>query len=172
MFTRNYYSLLALQRMVGSRAYEPIMLTTTAGMLMTSYNSSWTNTSTSWIDTVLVTSTAKTIGIYFGDGTTPPSISDYNCSGEEITGLSIVSTDSTVTYANNKYRCRIAFILKNTSDKEVTISEVCRKGLIPTGNGSNTQPVMFERSVLDTPVVIPAGQNGTVEYITTVQIPD
>lgn len=103
-------------------------------------------------------------GVLFGNGTTPPRVTDYTMEsvipsvGVSITkpsGVSINDTDEfwevSATYG----------IYTKTTD--VTISEI---GLfVNCGvNGSTSDKVLIDRTVLETPIVIPAGQSKQVTY--------
>lgn len=172
MFTKNYYGILALSRMLSGASFSHLRFTNMNGILFNAKQAGNTGSALSCLNNTLVSAENLSSGFFFGNGTTPPSMEDYTCSGEEITTLSVVSHGSSIDAAENGYRCKVHMILKNTGDEDVTIAEICRKGILVADDSKGTAtPCLIERVVLDEPVVIPAGENGTVNYITTIDIP-
>lgn len=96
-------------------------------------------------------------GVYFGNGTTPPTLDDYTFSGEILknagatSSVNIEEDDDGATYT-------AVYTISNTGDTDFTVSEV---GLVWA---YSTYRILFERTVLDTPVTIPAGGVGQVTY--------
>lgn len=123
-----------------------------------------------------LTAFTSTIGQVFGTGTTPPTVDDYCVSGSEITNLTFTKT---VTYGAGTVTC--TYVITNGNSDPVTIGEVA---LFTPGSftlyynyssGSNKttfyKTVMLERTVLDTPVTIPAGGIGQVTYTIRMNYP-
>lgn len=107
-------------------------------------------------------------GALFGTGNTPPTMNDYWLSGTAITTLS-GTVAFNASFDNGKATTTATYTLTNTGDSDVTISEVGLVGNLygGTGNTSASWAAMFERTVLDTPVTIPAGGIGQVTYSIT-----
>ena len=106
-----------------------------------------------------------TSGVMFGTNSTPPTFEDYtiNNSGITVTG----ALDKTVNINDNGgITAVLNCTLTNTGEAEITISEVGLKASF-----TNTGSVLFDRTVLDTPVTIPAGGVGQVEYTITFNYP-
>ena len=109
------------------------------------------------------------IGVSFGTGTTPSTVSDYFL--ESILGDTQISVTvpSAVTFSRvdtfDEYS--VSFGVTNITDEAITISEV---GLIanPLYGGSPTSSsnvyTLVDRTVLDAPVTIPAGQSKQIAY--------
>lgn len=102
-------------------------------------------------------------GIYFGSGITPPTVDDYTLEIPIATGLSIVNvTASNMTLDGKRYSYCSTIELTNKVSAPITIAEV---GLFGQGNtGSSRKPVLFERTVLETPVVINPGETKVLRY--------
>ena len=100
-------------------------------------------------------------GVSFGIGTTPATTSDYCL--ESILGSTqiSVSVPSAVSYSRGDAfdEYSVSFGVTNITAEAITISEV---GLIATPSSANY--VLVDRTVLDTPVTIPAGQSKQITY--------
>lgn len=105
-------------------------------------------------------------GVVFGNGTTQPTIDDYQLAGDHFQ-----TYDATVVVTQNgteDYEEVVAiYTITNTGTTEFTISEI---GLTACG-GSNNQGTLIERTLLDTPVTIPAGGIGQVTYTIRMNYP-
>ena len=119
----------------------------------------------------LKTSTDSGIAPYFafGDGDAAPTINDYYLSGNLITG--IVSSISTVRKPNGVEK---RFTVTNNNSNGITIKEIGYFGqsgwTSDIGNTSGSV-LLLDRTVLDTPVTIPAGGVGQVVYTITFNYP-
>ena len=102
-------------------------------------------------------------GVIFGDGDTPPTVDDYKLSGNVITGLT-GSCTQTCEHDDEQRSVTSVWTLTNNNENDVTIRECAI--LV----GFNYQTII-ERSVLDTPVTIPAGGIGQVTYTVTFVFP-
>lgn len=109
-------------------------------------------------------------GIFFGDGTTAPSKSDYNLSGNRVTGYSVDQIVNTYSVEGDTLTSSLKITLTNTSDSAITISEIAWFVLSRYANKSSCY-VMLDRTLLETPVTIPAGQTGIVVYKRSVSFP-
>lgn len=110
-------------------------------------------------------------GVIFGTGTTPPAADDYTLSGEIICGLTTSNTMVSYTSKSDDEAQVLTslFTITNTTGEDFTIGEVGL--LVNTYCYDSTHPSNFgyrgflvERTVLDTPVTIPAGGVGQVTY--------
>ena len=103
-------------------------------------------------------------GVSFGKGTTPATMSDYSIeSGLDGTQIS-VSYPNSVSYSRGDTfdEYSVSFGITNITSDAITISEV---GLIVGVNsGSSENKVLVDRTVLDAPVTIPAGQSKQITY--------
>lgn len=106
-------------------------------------------------------------GIGFGSGTTPPTIDDYKLESAISKGLSFSFTQS---HGNP---CTWIITITNTSDKEITIAELGMFTSIYSSyyNSGSDITALVDRTVLDTPVTIPAGGIGKIEYAIKINLP-
>ena len=102
-------------------------------------------------------------GTWFGTGTTPPTIEDVTLEAP-ITDESIACKGSTqsliVVTEPDCVRISAAHSLTNTTSKDITIKEVGCFGKINSEQGA----FLLDRTVLNTPIVIPAGRTVPIEY--------
>ena len=174
MFTRNWWASLATFFTKSSGAnFTALDGTIGRGSADTSYNTpSWggITSGSSDLSKIRTVINYNTPGVVFGDGDTPVSFDDYKLSGnvvDTITGTAAINhavDDNGITSTG-------LYTLTNTSDTEITIREVglfSRVSLSPTGG---IKPVMYERTVLDSPVTIPAGGVGQVTYTIRMNYP-
>lgn len=106
--------------------------------------------------------------LMFGTGTTPPTENDYTL---ESPIYNISYTPGSVLIApdgEGKYQMYIDHVLTNNTGADITICEVGLFGEVCSKWTSATnylhRNVMFERTVLDEPLVIPAGKSKLFTY--------
>lgn len=110
-------------------------------------------------------------GVVLGTGTTQPTYEDYKLSGNLVSGYNYTKT---VTIANEENRASItaAYTITNTTSSPFTIGEIGLVADILTGgNNSSQYKCLLERTVLDSPVTIPAGGVGQITYTITIEYP-
>lgn len=108
-----------------------------------------------------------------GSDDTPATENDYTL-GNVITGLSASKSESTVIdETNEKYVYRIQYTISNNTGSDVTIKEIgyfvgiqaaSTKGDTPSSGWQNRKTFLTERTVLDTPLVIPNGEASILRY--------
>ena len=91
-----------------------------------------------------------------GTGTKSPNVNDYNLENAIKTGYTITGMTKNLM-AGSTYVMQISGIITNTSDADITFSEV---GLILSTYG-NTD-CLFAREVYDTPITIAPGESVAV----------
>ena len=111
-------------------------------------------------------------GVRLGTGDTPATVNDYKLSGDLITGYNFTVKIETQNSAESD-KITATYTITNTSSSEITIKEV---GIV--AKMANTTSVaqiqhmgLLDRTVLDTPVTIPAGGVGQVVYTITFNYP-
>lgn len=98
-------------------------------------------------------------GVFFGNGTTPPTLDDKTLSGDVISTITTTASAVSSIDENGNPQITASYTISNTGSEPVTISEVgLFEGL------SNWGFVMIERTLLETPVTIAAGGIGQVTY--------
>lgn len=99
--------------------------------------------------------------VLFGNGTTPATVNDYELESPIVSGIKVANPSSTTNEQTDDYILwTVTFGVKASVD--TTISEI---GLISkaykTGGAVET---LVDRTVLDTPITIPAGQSKQITY--------
>ena len=117
----------------------------------------------------LRTSLSSYGGVILGDGDTQPTPDDYKLAGNIITGVGYTKTLTRVV-SETAVTAKAIYTITNNNSTEINIKEI---GIIGTTNGNSTasEKFLLERTVLDTPVTIPAGGIGQVEYTITFNLP-
>ena len=109
-------------------------------------------------------------GVFFGTGETPASLDDYKLAGDLIQNIN-ASINITYSYSKEKQSVKAVYTITNNNEAAITIKEVALNMQFDySSNGSSTGCVI-DRTVLDTPVTIPAGGVGQVEYTITLILP-
>ena len=96
--------------------------------------------------------------VMFGTGITPPSYDDYRLSGTPISGLTVTAS---VTKEDFGTEMTAVYTINNTSGADVTIGEIGLKWTL----------YMLDRTVLETPLTIPAGSIGQLTYTIRMNYP-
>lgn len=113
------------------------------------------------------------IGLYFGSGSTAPTEDDYALENMITSGLSIANGSVMVNDEDGVHTVSVSHMLTNTSSEEIVVREVGAFGEV--GRYSNSKYyyhlVLFERTVLTDPMVIPAGKSKMVNYVLTFNQP-
>ena len=173
MFTKNWY--IALTTQLGADDNSKEYLTSFTGQTGISYSTTYVNMLNSGakypcIARLATTSVVNsTTGVIIGSGNTPPTINDYKLENR-ITTPATASAEVSKTRDENGYTITSLLTITNTHSEDITIAEI---GLYSTGSNSSAEMnmVLFERTVLDTPVTIPAGGIGQVTYTIRMNYP-
>lgn len=177
MFLKNWYHALAGGMVYGS---SPNLINVNGSAVTTSYvyndimafiklgysNDSSYNPTMHKIRTTYTGSG----GVVLGTGTTPPSMNDYRLSGELIT---TVTSTAVITKEFDESGATITalYTITNTGTDSITIGELGLKGNCSNSYSSESYMVMWERTVLDSPVTIQPGGVGQVTYTIRIEVP-
>lgn len=141
-----------------SGIYNIIFLTMAGGASLSSYNN---------VPYMGKVQTSYNGGVVFGTGDIPPHPDDYILSGSLITTISAVG-NVTATQDDNGITFTGLYTVTNTGSEDITVNEI---GLVTTSAYSTSYRYLIERTVLDTPVTIPAGGIGQVTYTIRMNYP-
>lgn len=115
-------------------------------------------------------------GIALGTGTTAPTDEDYTIESIISSGLSFSATPHTneaYDSTNDVYSIYLDLTIANSSAEAITISELCffvyiygmtSLGVTVSTAASNRNCTLVDRTILETPVTIPAGESKTIRY--------
>ena len=170
MVTKNFYKMLAA------------MMTNLQDFTATSFNGStvvmneynW-ETRFEWNNLLskLQTSANSNNGVVLGDGDTPPTFEDYTLAGNLISNFVFTASISRLNIDNSGATIKALYTITNNNSVEITIKELCLivNGTQYSGSNDSKYKIVLDRTVLDTPVTIPAGGVGQVEYTITFNLP-
>ena len=102
-------------------------------------------------------------GVKFGDGNSHATMDDYCLSGNLLTNLDITA-NTTRTVEDGGVTVQHVYTITNKNTEDITIREVGMVAGIPYGTSISKHMALIERTVLDSPVTIPAGGVGQVTY--------
>lgn len=99
--------------------------------------------------------------IEVGTGTTTPTADDYNLESQD-NNITVIPVGVATTGSNTR---TYTVICDNQSDEDITITEIgwFIKTLYTTNTGT-FDDFMLDRTVLSTPITIPAGQSKAITY--------
>lgn len=109
-------------------------------------------------------STSGSTGVSFGTGTTPATASDFALESELGSSEISVSTPSAVSFSRGDTydEYSVTFGITNKTNAAIIISEIgLTSGL---SNYSGVKYTLVDRTVLDNPITIPAGQSKQITY--------
>ena len=106
---------------------------------------------------------ASAYGLSFGTGTTPATASDYVLESILDDNKINVSTPSSISFSryDTYEEYTVTFGVTNKTGDAITISEA---GLTIYNTNTPYPYVLVDRTVLDTPITIPAGQSKQIAY--------
>lgn len=161
MLTKNYYNVFAVLSTGITMSNGGVL---PSGSKQTIYHHNSTLTALNFYAGTSNVLTAVTgIGIVFGDGTTEPTIDDHKLSGNIITNISKIGDSYSYKVTSDGYVCTKTVIIKNTGTESITVGEVGWISLVNSGN-STAFYALLDRTLLDSPVVIPAGKSAQIDY--------
>ena len=109
-------------------------------------------------------------GVLFGTGDTPASLDDYKLAGDVIQNIA-VSIHRTYLYSEAQPSLKALYTITNNNEAAITIKEVALNMQFNYTSSGSSNGCVIDRTVLDTPVTIPAGGVGQVEYTITLNLP-
>ena len=172
MVTKNFYKMLAAMM----TTLQDFTATSFDGSTVTMNEYNW-ETRFEWntLLSKLQTSANSSNGVVLGDGDTPPTFEDYTLAGNLISNFVFTASTSTLKTDDSGATIRALYTITNNNSKEITIKELClivNATQFSSGSGLNAKnKIVLDRTVLDTPVTIPAGGIGQVEYTITLNYP-
>ena len=114
-------------------------------------------------------------GVVFGNGTVEPSADDYKLSGSIVSSKLGVTARVTRNADDDGCTNIAVFTITNNGSSAVTISEVALfdKFFYTQSNDTlSSTYAMLDRTLLDAPLVIPAGDVGLITYTIRINFPD
>ena len=173
MFTKNWYRAYAIEIVTTSTKFINYAGQSTSGYANANHLKLGSTSYSSNIPALrnVINNLNTNGGVAFGTGNTPPTLDDYKFSGDLITTITGTATVN-VAHDDNGLGATALYSLTNTGSSDITIGEI---GLIAslesnTSTGSSYK-ALLERTVLDTPVTIPAGGIGQVTYTIRMNYP-
>lgn len=110
-------------------------------------------------------------GVWIGSGTTPAAVTDYALENRITSGASgrcVVPSDTGVD-ENGNPQIMMVLTITNTGSSSITVSEVgffqnVKASTSPNSGGGSGTLIMLDRTLLNTPATIPAGESAAITY--------
>lgn len=108
-------------------------------------------------------------GIHIGSGSSPEAVTDYALESVIASGFTGSYSIGERADANGNPQLELIMTITNTGSEDITVSEVGYYQNVyyansPSGDGNTQQPIMLDRTLLNTPVTIPAGESAAITY--------
>lgn len=101
-------------------------------------------------------------GVNIGSGTTPPTAMDYTLETPIISGFGVVQPSSgAISREDDCTQWSATYAITNIGTENMTISEI---GLFGQSTANNVVRVLYDRTVLEAPIVIEPGHCKMVTY--------
>ena len=159
MFTKNFYKCLPN---VFADSYNAVAVINYSGASSKFTGNAYLESCTEFRGKLMPTLRAKVDasypGVIIGTGTTPPALDDYCLSGDLITTFT-GSVNITQELTDDGVSYTALYTITNIGTESFTIGEIGMYGGVTSGVA-----VLLERTVLDSPITIPAGSVGQVTY--------
>lgn len=172
MLTKNYYKLIAGCGLPSpNNTVEMVNYTGESYAYSVSYNDSVRNKVAKALGFNEITtvhnalSGSSTNGVLFGTGTEEPTIDDFFLSGDIVGGI---ATNFSVSFDSDESgSTKTATItVTNTNGTDITIGEIAYLAYFGLGRS-----VMIDRTLLESPITIPAGGVGHITYTIKMNYP-
>ena len=111
----------------------------------------------------------STYGFCLGRGSTPATKEDYKLEDMITSGLSRIAFSTATNWYDDGAEKIWSYTMQNTSDADITICEIGKIGRFYSG-GKNYH-VLVDRTVLNTPITIPAGETKVLSHSIRINYP-
>ena len=172
MFTKNWYILQSLHMLADSKQQlTDLKPLDWDGQSKTKYYPYETSVSIQGaVNSVKTNLATYASGVLFGTGDTPASLDDYKLAGTVIQNIAAL-VHKTYSYSEAQPSLKMVYMITNNNEAAITIKEVALNLQFDYNANGSSIGCVIDRTVLDTPVTIPAGGVGQVEYTITLNLP-
>lgn len=168
MLTKNFYIALA-NASVGFLTNDKPM-TQTNGTAEDFYGTQWKFNA--FPNMKSFTNIVQNSGVQFGSGKTPATADDYKLESQITSGLTVANPGNISRSCDDDgIHMSCTFGVKNADTKPVEISEIGMVASFNTSGSSYSGYFLVERTVLETPIVIPVGESRQITYTISFRYP-
>lgn len=116
--------------------------------------------------------TTDTEGVWIGNGKTPATADDYKLESRITSGISITNQNySSVSVTEDGLHLSATYGVRNTGGDPLEISEIGLVTYYNTKSATTGDIFLIERTVLETPIVIPVGESRQITYTISLRYP-
>lgn len=168
MITQNVYNAF----MAGAFNKTGLKFKTYNGSEYTAYNYGANGGVFSYFNNMASAATsASGYGIHLGTSNESASLDDYYLKGTFLDSSYSKSIKYTKTEDETGVTHQSIITIVNNSTEEISIGEVGYMSHIYYSSNGNIQYALFDRTALDEPLVIPAGDTGQITYTIRIDFP-
>lgn len=170
MLTRNFYALQAVETFQAG-VFTGVAVDVNGNNIDLAYYRSGANYCNLPLGQASIVK-SLTYGIVLGSGSTPATIDDFRVQNPITTGFSNTTVKTFTRTSANGAEIVYQTVLTNTSSGPISIAEIGSVGIAyQASTGGAVGYFLVDRTVLDTPIVIPAGESKTLEYTIRLNFP-
>ena len=171
MITKNFKARVATLLQMSSTTGSPTALVPVKGINgSVAYASCYSSNNFPHSVTTSVSFSSSSPGIHVGTGDTAATEDDYKLETQITSGMSAGSATPTynVDGSGNPY-LEYLFTLTNTTSSDIVVREIgyvqsLRVANTQGGSANTSAYFLFDRTVLDTPVTVPANDSAAIKY--------
>lgn len=178
MITNNFYKILASALMTNSK--QPFKATAASGSGSDYFYGYPSQVGSRIVFPSIMSTVNKTEivygqsygqGVFFGDGTTPPTADDYKLSGNVVGNFTHTVVSVTNTTDENGVSITALYNITNTDSNPITISEIGLFFIWGRTSTQDTYAYLVDRTLLESPVTIEPNGIGQITYTVRLNIP-
>ena len=168
MLTKNFFAFLVA---TGSRLKVSNVAKDITGVAQGAFASSSTNIYAQYFASLHEMVKTESSGVWIGNGKTPPTPDDYKLENRITAGFSFTNqSNKAVSVDEDGIHISATYGVTNTGTEPLEISEIGLVSYHSTGS-SNSAYFMVERTVLETPIVIPPNETRQITYTISFRYP-
>ena len=168
MLTKNFFAFLAA---TGSKLKVSDVAKNVAGLTQYAYAANNTNMYAQYFANLHKMIKTDASGVWIGNGKTPPTPDDYMLGNRITSGYAFTNqSDKTISVDEDGIHISATYGVTNSGTEPLEISEI---GLVSEHSISTSSVDFFliERTVLETPIVIPPNETRQITYTISLRYP-
>lgn len=169
MVTSAFKKYISCMLEANKQTSKGLISVTTTGNQQVYLTTNFTNSVFPYTVTSTLTLSATNAGIALGSGTTAATANDYRIESPFTSGISATVSQLPSITQDGDPKLTYTIVVSNTSSSSINISEIAYNQTVNASTVSestsvNSHVVCFDRTVLDTPITLGAGETCVINY--------